>query len=170
MRFADCHPDRKHYGKGFCHSCWQMYKYPRVSIDQPIMIPTCHPEKKYHAKDLCFTCYKRNQHHIQEQDPSVKKRNRENQNKRKLSQREEVLKFLGGRCVSCGFMDARALQVDHMNGGGNKERKKTGGTYGVYCRVLAGEEGYQLLCANCNWIKRVERREYNPHGIGKQRT
>lgn len=28
-------------------------------------------------------------------------------------------------------------------------------------RIIDGYDGYQILCANCNWIKRVENREAN---------
>lgn len=30
------------------------------------------------------------------------------------------------------------------------------GSRGINQRVDRGEPGYQLLCANCNWIKRAE--------------
>jgi len=33
------------------------------------------------------------------------------------------------------------------------------GAHGVYSRVIKGCEGYQLLCANCNQIKKVENNE-----------
>jgi hypothetical protein len=78
--------------------------------------------------------------------------------------REETLNLLGGKCVKCGFNDKRALQIDHINGGGNKERKDGLG-FGmkfnkhVTKSFLKNEDKYQLLCANCNWIKRSENNE-----------
>jgi len=69
--------------------------------------------------------------------------------------RVAVLAYLGNKCVRCGFDDARALQVDHILGGGRKE-KADGNTYRIYRNVINGRAGYQLLCANCNWIKRYE--------------
>lgn len=68
---------------------------------------------------------------------------------------------LGEACKHCGFSDIRALQIDHVFGGGNAERKKFGSAQPkLYKRVLADTEGkYQLLCANCNWIKRYENKE-----------
>ncbi len=72
-----------------------------------------------------------------------------------------LLKHLGDKCVRCGFSDPRALQIDHINGGGRNERTKLGGIY--YKKVLESiinKEGkYQLLCANCNFIKRYENNE-----------
>lgn len=75
---------------------------------------------------------------------------------RRKRMREQVIEILGGVCSKCGFSDARALQVDHVNGNGAEERK-TLRSYGVYKKIVLGDtEGYQLLCANCNWIKRYE--------------
>lgn len=68
-----------------------------------------------------------------------------------------VYDLLGSKCAQCGFDDIRALQVDHVNGNGGEERKiYKGGQTVLYRMILdAWGEGYQLLCANCNWIKRV---------------
>jgi hypothetical protein len=74
--------------------------------------------------------------------------------------RAAALDFLGNRCVQCGFTDARALQIDHIHGGGARERREGKSPRDIYRKVLAGEPGYQLLCANCNWIKRYENEEH----------
>lgn len=71
---------------------------------------------------------------------------------------------LGGVCKHCGFSDWRALQIDHVDAGGCAERKKKGPKnkqgYTFYRRVFEAPEGvYQLLCANCNWIKAYENGE-----------
>ena len=85
--------------------------------------------------------------------------------KRRLARaRAAMLAAMGGKCARCGFADERALQVDHVHGSGLRELKgRSGGPHTYYTKVLASvlaDEGkYQLLCANCNWIKRAERRE-----------
>ena len=73
--------------------------------------------------------------------------------------RTQVLEKYGSKCVRCGFSDVRALQIDHVNGGGIKElRGMTQHQY--FKKVLADIEGkYQILCANCNWIKVDENNE-----------
>lgn len=48
--------------------------------------------------------------------------------------------------------------MDHVDGGGTQEIKRLG-YHRMLRRILAGASGYQLLCANCNWIKRHENRE-----------
>ncbi len=74
--------------------------------------------------------------------------------------RVKALAALGGKCAKCGCTDARALQIDHINGGGSQEAKRIG-SYGIYRRALTveGRKDYQVLCANCNWIKREVQRE-----------
>ena len=75
--------------------------------------------------------------------------------------RNLILWLLGNKCVHCGFSDPRALQIDHVHGEANKNGRLQGSAY--YREILEsieqGEEKYQLLCANCNWIKRVENKE-----------
>ena len=79
--------------------------------------------------------------------------------------RTTALETLGGKCVHCGFNNPKALQIDHIKGDGAIERlsgKKE------LCRevirsFLAGENKYQLLCANCNWIKREDNEEYKSY-------
>jgi hypothetical protein len=72
--------------------------------------------------------------------------------------RSNALTILGGKCNRCGFDDRRALQIDHIIGGGTKERKHNPSA--IYRKIRDGQtKGYQLLCANCNVIKRVENKE-----------
>lgn len=73
--------------------------------------------------------------------------------------RQKVFEFLGGKCIRCGFSDARALQIDHINGGGYRERLSRN-YISFYRKILENPAPYQLLCANCNWIKRFENKEY----------
>lgn len=76
--------------------------------------------------------------------------------------REQVIKHLGGKCAHCGIKDHRVLHVDHKYGGGTQERKKMGGSaqFKIYKLVLKDKTGrFQLLCANCNRIKRLEQKE-----------
>jgi len=74
--------------------------------------------------------------------------------------RQLVIDKLGGVCVICGFSDIRALQIDHINGGGHKKKIEKDHQISLYHEVLKDDGStYQLLCANCNWIKRAENNE-----------
>jgi len=80
--------------------------------------------------------------------------------KSKIKIRMETLSFLGGKCKKCGFSDWRALQVDHINGGGHLENKLGGHSRrALLNRIRKSPKKYQILCANCNWIKRYENNE-----------
>lgn len=78
-----------------------------------------------------------------------------------------VMAHLGGKCVSCGFADYRALQFDHVKEKGLTHlRSQTWRKY--HQEILDDTEGrFQLLCANCNWIKRYENEEHpEPRTLG----
>ena len=80
--------------------------------------------------------------------------------------RLKVIELLGGKCLHCGFTDVRALQLDHINGGGSKVRdgKNHNNMITKYLKdIELAKEEVQVLCANCNWIKRYENRECNHH-------
>lgn len=79
--------------------------------------------------------------------------------------RLELIGILGGKCVTCGYnSNTRALMVDHINGGGSKERREFGSLLRLYRYYVKNPEEaknrLQILCANCNCIKRDERGEY----------
>lgn len=80
--------------------------------------------------------------------------------------RNKMLNWLGGECSKCGFSDFRALQIDHVNGNGSLEKVRNGKRF--YEKVMRSydndENEYQILCANCNWIKRHEKNEVRNGG------
>src|SRR3990167_2323101 len=81
-------------------------------------------------------------------------------NKRHALKRK-AFDILGNKCVRCGFDDMRALQIDHINGGGGRRKRLFGEiTMTNYRKIVAGDSRtFQLLWANCNYIKRVENGE-----------
>jgi len=81
-----------------------------------------------------------------------------------LRRRNEIIDLLGGKCKKCGFDDKRALQVDHVfSDGATERREKQMSVSRMKRQILISMENmdgrYQLLCANCNWIKRYENKE-----------
>lgn len=78
--------------------------------------------------------------------------------------RRIILEVFKNQCKVCGFKDIRALQIDHVNGGGKMHIKNFKGNRWSYYKkiseeILNGSKDYQILCANYNWIKKVERGE-----------
>jgi len=80
---------------------------------------------------------------------------REIQRKSKLKQRIEVLEHYGGKCACCGEKEIKFLSIDHINGGGKKDRQKHGfgNTFYFYLRKNNYPKGFQVLCHNCNLAK-----------------
>lgn len=82
----------------------------------------------------------------------------------------EVLKHYGNGtvvCVECGFSDINALCLDHINNDGAAHRKQLGisgrnsgpGLRTYEALKMAGlPVGLQILCANCNMIKELQRK------------
>lgn len=69
-------------------------------------------------------------------------------------------------CVRCGFNEhISALSIDHINGNGNKMRRNLH-DHGRICNWLKKNglpEGFQVLCMNCQFIKRYENNESVSH-------
>lgn len=96
-------------------------------------------------------------------NPATRRKSAREYNARR---RGELLAFFGGKCLLCGFSDTRALHLDHINGGGGKIR--AAGGHGLFEKWKMTRDQpevaratFQLLCANCNCIKRDENYEYS---------
>jgi len=89
--------------------------------------------------------------------------NRENVLNREKEKRVFLINFLGGKCITCGFEDIRALELDHKNNDGYLDRKRIGNKVFryYYNHLEEALEKLQILCANCNKIKAKEENEYN---------
>lgn len=76
-----------------------------------------------------------------------------------LRKRLAVIQLLGAVCRRCGFNDARALEVNHIVGGGRAEHRDRRGV-NFYNDILMGKRttvDLELLCANCNVLYEFER-------------
>ena len=75
--------------------------------------------------------------------------------------KKAIYDILGHECSRCHYSDSRALQIDHVYGNGVLHRASGFYYHKILKEILAGSAGYQILCANCNWIKRIENNESN---------
>jgi len=97
--------------------------------------------------------------------PEYKRKFMEQRRLRIQQLRKQCIFLLGSKCsnLNClvpgGCLDTRCLHIDHKLSNGSRERRKWGNQYKFYNRVLEHLDEYQILCANCNWIKRVELKE-----------
>jgi hypothetical protein len=99
--------------------------------------------------------------HTKEQEKTYYERKKHNgyYRKQNLKVKLELFEKLGGVCQKCGFEDHRALQIDHVNNDGYIDRVYTNKLNAItrYRYIMADTSGkYQLLCANCNFIKKYE--------------
>lgn len=75
----------------------------------------------------------------------------------------KVFLLLGNQCSHCLCSDQRVLQIDHVDQyKGQRKASARSGT-GLYYALLNGKVKHsdcQLLCSNCNLIKRLENGEH----------
>ena len=80
------------------------------------------------------------------------------------SRYQSLLHYSNGTlsCGRCNFSDIRALSIDHIEGGGYKQRKeRNSGNIYNWLKARKFPVGYQVLCMNCQFIKRIEQKETN---------
>jgi predicted HNH restriction endonuclease len=68
--------------------------------------------------------------------------------------RAAAIEALGGVCTWCGIDDYRVLEIDHVDGGGHRERSTTD-RITIWKAITDGtrRDEFQALCANCHRIK-----------------
>lgn len=95
-------------------------------------------------------------------------------NKSKLKTKLQVFEnYSDGKitCNRCGYNDIRALSVDHIDGSGNKHYNKKGikmSGQALYQWLKNNNfpPGYQILCLNCQFLKRWENKENSKYTRG----
>ena len=99
----------------------------------------------------------------------VKERKLVRSKERNAKLRKVVINHYGGtppRCSCCGEKQWEFLCLDHIDGGGNKDRKSKGGGW-MYYRWFEKNnfpKGFQVLCHNCNMAKGCY--GFCPHEVG----
>jgi hypothetical protein len=73
--------------------------------------------------------------------------------------RTNILDAYGSVCVCCGEKESRFLQIDHINNDGNIHRRQLGAKniYSWLRQQDYPKDNYQLLCANCNYGKKINK-------------
>lgn len=74
----------------------------------------------------------------------------------RLRVRYDVFNHYGMKCACCGESRWQFLTIDHINGGGNKQRIELGMKGHKFHRWLRRQgypEGYRTLCYNCNCVR-----------------
>lgn len=102
----------------------------------------------------CRVCYNERATFCRKRNPE---RNRQRNRDYRQRLRREVLLAMGGKCECCGETTPEFLAIDHVKGGGSKERKLLkNSAAGMYAKIKSlgyPKDQYQLLCHNCNCAK-----------------
>lgn len=133
-------------------------------------------KNKERRKLVSHDYYMRNRARIIARQKEWEKNNRGKvraHNKRRRRRiKKEIFELLGNKCANPFnlnhgdfLIDWRCFVIDHINGHGNEERRKFGTHTDDYFKHILGElrngsKDYQLLCSNCNWIKRHTNNEH----------
>src|SRR3990167_10419838 len=77
-----------------------------------------------------------------------------NMRQRRLARLDCIEYYSNGKncCACCGEKNLEFLAIDHINGKGNKHRKKLGNNkyMPTILKRLKYPKGYRILCHNCN--------------------
>ncbi len=98
--------------------------------------------------------------------------NKEKNNRRisddEKKRRMQCIEHYGGRCECCGEVRYEFLAIDHINGGGEKHRKKIGNKIARWLLRNNFPSGFRILCHNCN--QALGHYGYCPHENGLVRN
>jgi len=124
-----------------------------------------YPSSKIRRDYRCKSCQKnKGKIYYSEHRNDMLKKSLKSQKIRKIKLKFEIISHYSNNkmeCMKCGFKDMRALSIDHIHGGGRKHRKQLGIISNFYEWLKKNNypEGYQVLCMNCQFIKRLENKE-----------
>jgi hypothetical protein len=75
-----------------------------------------------------------------------------------IKKRNAIFKAYGNKCKICGTDIQEFLQIDHIDGGGNKHRRSLSMSFYDWLIKNNFPNGFQILCANCNQEKHQHRK------------
>jgi hypothetical protein len=141
----------------------------KIDIIKEISCRRANCPKQVYARGLCKSHYGVSQtREYRANHPEYRERQRKYAIERNRRIRYEVLSHYSGeqpKCLICGFSDIRALVIDHIYDDGAEERrllgtgdKKNCTSTMFYLSIIKRNfpNRYQVLCHNCNIIKKVE--------------
>lgn len=177
----DKHKNRADGLSSWCKKCKRAYYRERNPIKKPIPSPgmkycsKCGRElplnsfhrtkqQKLGRTSRCKECVGEYAKKWYKTQTCVESRKRYNNRAREL--RIRVLKHLSGdppKCEWCPVTDPRVLCIDHLHNNGHAERQRMANST-IYRKILKmplaqAREQYQVLCRNCNWLRRMNQWE-----------
>ena len=81
------------------------------------------------------------------------------------NRRKEAVQILGGKCILCGTTDKYFLCLDHINDDAKKDKERWTAdrvrNLWIIDNLDEARQIFQVLCYNCNNLKRNNREEYD---------
>ena len=115
-------------------------------------------QKKWKEANPDYHKYYQSEH--RKLEPNKKKRRELSSERQQRLKRYVIGHYSNGTnsCAFCSFDDMRALSIDHINGGGLKHIRSV---HNLYNWLIKNNYplGFRVLCMNCQWIKRSEKKE-----------
>jgi hypothetical protein len=147
------HPDRKAVARKMCNACYQQARRDGTVV---IGMATCHPDRPELAKQKCHQCYGRDKYWSNPERFAEVSRERQAVSRKR--NRDELIAAYGGKCACprCPEANQAFLTLEHVGGGGRAHRKAVGShSYADLRRRGYPQEGFTLLCWNCNAASRL---------------
>ena len=126
-----------------------------------------HLQKGIHVWHICKECHREKMRKWKNKRSKKEKLEYNRKERARLKSKvfghysKEEIKCQNPNCaVPGGMRDIRALTIDHLYNNGTQHRKKIGGLTGMrfyyWLKRNNYPEGFQILCMNCQLIKRFE--------------
>ncbi|WP_157368697.1 hypothetical protein [Zavarzinella formosa] len=115
-------------------------------------------------RSICKECRKTNHKNLMVENSEYRKAHLKRQSRYTEKNKEIVMSNYsnGAMCCShCGYDNMLALSIDHVNGGGCKHRQEINKNFYSWLRKNGFPEGYQVLCMNCQFVKRHKNNEWH---------
>lgn len=161
MKYATCHPHKRHIAKGFCQRCYSRLRAQKrrekIKADPKLYAKYLERRRQENTQQRQrWTAEQRQQASLA--TLAWIKRNPERNRKHTLDSlkrlKQQTFTAYGDRCACCGEAEVKFLSIHHINGGGSKHRQalgRRGGTrFYSWLRLQGYPSGYQVLCHNCN--------------------
>ena len=168
-----CGVEKEHFAKEMCRQCYSHAHYIKnrdTVIERSAARDKDNPEKrreysrnyrKRHPERARMSARMSDKNNAEKRHAAQKRRYHKNPEKYRarsrkynLARRTRVLQHYGGKCACCGENNIEFLAIDHINGGGNIERRTTGVRSGIGLTIWIEQSNYpphlRVLCHNCN--------------------
>lgn len=151
----------KYHRANLCKKCWnERWSRPYNQIHNPLNRDKQRKWAKEHleiikesnrrSKERVRLRALERYHSDPEYHEKMKEKSRTYQNNRNRTLRVAVIEKLGGKCVKCGCDVYDALEINHINGGGQKDRSRKAQ---FYLAILNDKRtDVELTCKICNIV------------------